>query len=373
MSKLPNKRRVVLLTPVLSHYRYDVYHQMAASEGFDWVFVAGVSYQNIKSIEDLNSRRLPYWSFLLFRHRFYYLLGSIKEVLRLRPDVIISSGIDFHLLHTLLLFFIYRLVLRRKFIWWSQGTPGHQGRFGWLARKYAYKWSSGVLLYNQEGYENLKAMGLPTSRLQVVGNCLNEEDYGFLHASNMKETRNTDNFTLLFSGRLTPKANLEILIKALGRLKEKGTKNIHCLIVGGGDISIYKSLARKYAVTEMLTFTGPKYGNEAHRYFQKADLFVYPGGIGLSILHAMSFGLPVITTDDYGKHFPEVELLRPGKNGDVYEDNNAEDLANKILLWEKKLSSEELNYKASCVQSIKKHGYLPELVSSKIISFISHE
>jgi len=365
-----NKKKIILLTPVLSHYRQDLYHNLANSGDFDWLFVGGNEYQNIKSIDHLNSKTFSYWSFSLLNHRFYYLKGAVKNILRNKPDMVISSGIDFHLIHTLWLYIIYRIILRKKFIWWSQGTPGHQGRIGWLARKLFYKSSSGVLLYSRAGYENMLKMNVHPYKSKVIGNCLNKEDYGFLNHAINKESTTDEKLHILFSGRLIPKAKLEILIQALGILKSKGYNDYKCTIIGDGDLEHYKELTNTYQVQDVVSFTGSLYGKAAHSYFLKSDLFVYPGGIGLSILHALSFGLPVITTDNDSLHFPEIELLKKGLNGDVYHDNDAVDLADKILIWKDKILKNKKLYADHCLCSIKENGYLPDEVSEKILFFL---
>ena len=48
-------------------------------------------------------------------------------------------------------------------------------------------------------------------------------------------------------------------------------------------------------------------------WFLSAKVFVYPGYIGLSIMHAMGYGLPVITHDNMDNQSPEVAALRNGK------------------------------------------------------------
>jgi len=97
------------------------------------------------------------------------------------------------------------------------------------------------------------------------------------------------------------------------------------------------NLAKELNVTDEVDFVGAKYGKEVHSYFLNSDLFVYPGGIGLSALHSLSFGIPILTTDNLSLHFPEFELLKPGFNGDLFMDNSFEDLANKIVKWRNNL------------------------------------
>jgi len=123
-------------------------------------------------------------------------------------------------------------------------------------------------------------------------------------------------------------------------------------------------------VTGRVVLVGAKYGKDAHKYFLESDIFVYPSGIGLSILHALSVGLPVLTTDKINLHFPEFELLVKDENGDLFVNDSPEDIASKIIEWSKNLSIDRNKYKENCLNIIKEKEYLPECMTSKVIDFL---
>jgi glycosyltransferase involved in cell wall biosynthesis len=370
-----NRLRVVLLAPVLAHYRRDVYRELAADERYAFLFVGGKRYLNIKSIEELPQVTLPYLRFAFFGHRFYYLRGVIKTIRAYKPDVIISSGVDFHLLHTLLLFLVNKLFWHKRFYWWSHGTVGHQGRLGWLMRQKFYKGATGVMLYSQSGKSTLQEMHLPENRLQVLGNCLNWEDYGYGAEEQLPTTLADagEELSLLLVGRLTEKARIPLLLEALAELKYSHKRKVRCRIIGDGDLAYYRDVARGYKLEKSVTFLGPKYGADVHSFFREADLFVYPGSIGLSVLHAFSFGLPVITTDNFDCHGPEVELLQVQVNGGFHKDGDATDLAATIVTWHNRLQTSKNEIAKACLRSIHDKGYTPTQVSEKLLSFIAHE
>src|SRR5690606_2575078 len=64
---------------------------------------------------------------------------------------------------------------------------------------------------------------------------------------------------------------------------------------------------------ERVVWTGPLYGAELQMLMECADLYCMPGHIGLSIVDAFFFGLPVVTTDV--DHAPEIAYLEHGVNG----------------------------------------------------------
>ena len=367
------KQTIVILVPILAHYRRDVYRYLSNSKDFDFIFFGGKNYENIKTIDDLKSQTFNYFSFQLAKHTFYFFKLAIREIIKAKPKAIVSSGVDFHLIHSFLLFFIFRIILRKKFYWWSQGTTGHQGKVGWIFRKMVYKLSSGVMLYSQAGFENLMKMKVPSRKLAVLNNCLNAEDYGFLNYDIVNRREKWDSLKILFIGRITSKVDLNVLLKSLSFINSSVKRKILSNIVGGGDIAHYVKLAKDYKLEDQVNFTGPLYGKDAHNYFLESDLFVYPGGIGLSIAHALSFGLPVITTDNMKLHNPEIELLKPGFNGDLYHDNDYQDLSKIILKWDQELTQNRNKHAKSCIDTVEKLNYLPEKVSENIISFLKTE
>ena len=364
--------KVILIEHVLPHYRKDVFRTLTESNVFDLEFVAGKEYQGIKSIIPEQSSVFNYSSFRCFGHRFYYLKGASRYIKTKKPDIIISTGVDFHLIHTLIIYFYHRFIKRKKFFWWSHATKGHQGRFGYLIRKFVYRKSTGVLSYNHKGKMNLLEMGIREKNIKVVNNSINTEDYGYLNHDLFQKKTNS-RFTILYSGRVTEAKKVNLLIKALGIIKSRKRFDFICYIVGGGDLDSLKNLTKECKVYENIAFTGEKYGNDNHEYFLKSDVFVYPGGIGLSILHAMSFGLPVITTDDIASQGPEFELLLPGINGDVFKNNSVEDLADKISIWKAKTETSGNTITENCINRIKELEYLPEEQSRRVIEFVAKD
>ena len=88
--------------------------------------------------------------------------------------------------------------------------------------------------------------------------------------------------------------------------------------------------------------------NELCEYFNRTKIFVYPGSAGLSIIHAASYGVPVLVSDKWSAHMPEITLVRDYLGGATFNFGNTADFAkmiihcleNKILL--KKLSENSI-------------------------------
>jgi glycosyltransferase involved in cell wall biosynthesis len=64
-----------------------------------------------------------------------------------------------------------------------------------------------------------------------------------------------------------------------------------------------------------------------------ADLTVSPGNVGLTAVHSLSYGTPVITHNDVSNQGPEYEIIENGITGMFFERNNSESLAESICYW----------------------------------------
>jgi glycosyltransferase involved in cell wall biosynthesis len=360
--------KVILIEPVLAHYRKDVFQNFYDCEDIEFEVIAGRNFQGIRSLQN-KCPLFDHSAFKILNHTFYYLKGAISYTLSKKPDAIICTGIDFHLIHTIILFFIFRIILGKKFYWWSHATVGHQGKLGFFFRKIIYKSSNGIFAYNNAGRENLLQMGVKDRKIVVVNNSINKEDYGYLNHDIFKK-KSISVFTILYSGRITKAKKIDILIKALGILKKKNIFDFKCYVIGDGDLDEIVNLTKELNISENVEFIGEKYGIEVHPFFLDSDIFVYPGGIGLSVLHSMSFGIPILTSNNLSLHFPEFELLRPGFNGDLFIDNSFEDLANKLIEWRNNLNNNGDVYKNNCIKQIIELGYLPDKVSFKVLNFL---
>jgi len=106
---------------------------------------------------------------------------------------------------------------------------------------------------------------------------------------------------ILFVGTLGPRKNIEGLINAYKILKERSNLEYKLVIAGmkGWSYDTIFSLVEKYGLNEDVIFTGYLEEDELKKFYKTADIFAYPSfyeGIGLPVLEALSFGLPVVTS-----------------------------------------------------------------------------
>ena len=132
---------------------------------------------------------------------------------------------------------------------------------------------------------------------------------------------------IVSASRLVPKNGIDILLRAVQRLKSEG-KEFAVLLLGTGP---EKEKLEKYAKDNGLSvvFMGNITQSDLPHYFAISDVFVRPSrseGLGSAFLEAMAIGLPIIGTSVGG--IPD--FLTDRKTGLFVKSEDDADLAKKI-------------------------------------------
>lgn len=369
--------RVVFVQPILTHYRKSIIQKLLTQDKFEAFFISSKKYLR-NTPYDFDHKRVfdnhKYFHFQLLNHRFFWLKGSIKSLRNINPDIIILTGYDPHMIHSQIIFLFYRIFTSKKVLWWSHGSSGTQGRVGKWIRSFYYKTSNGILAYSKKSKDNLISMGGKKEKIKVINNSIPLDDYGFLNTPVLEikqEQKQTNEIRIICVGKLNFIKRLDILIDAIQILKEKNIK-IRCFIVGIGDEETnLKHKINEFHLENEIRMLGPLFGKDLNDLFLNSDIYVIPDGVGLSIVHAFSYGLPVITTNRKGNHGPEVELLVENENGAFFNDYDVNDLANQIISWSNKTKEGRKEIAENCISSIYKHGYLPEIMIDNISELVN--
>ncbi len=131
-------------------------------------------------------------------------------------------------------------------------------------------------------------------------------------------------------GRLVPSLKLELAIRALAKLVATTRVEASLLIVGGGPcLESLKATASTLSVD--VKFIGEVYDEETLALlFLNAAAVVSPGKVGLLALHALAYGTPVITHNDFDRQMPECEAITNGETGLYFSYDSAESLADAL-------------------------------------------
>ena len=117
---------------------------------------------------------------------------------------------------------------------------------------------------------------------------------------------------LLVVSRLVSQKNIDSIIKAV---KVMENENIILNIVGdGSEINNLKLLVKKYELDKKINFIGKIENTKLNEYLKNADIFIQASnyeGLPHSILEAMNFEIPILSTDVGGCSI----LLNKGERG----------------------------------------------------------
>ena len=123
----------------------------------------------------------------------------------------------------------------------------------------------------------------------------------------------------------------DIIIKAISLLKNKGIINNAVVFIGEGKSeNKLKVLARELGVENQVVFKGACSRNIIYKNLKNYDLMCHPArqeGFGLVVVEGISALLPVLVPNQGGAF----EVINQGKYGTVFEDQDPESCANKIL------------------------------------------
>lgn len=209
-----------------------------------------------------------------------------------------------------------------------KGAP----KLNWLIyypiERFAAHFCDTIVTINKEDYSRAQKMHVPSVKyIHSIG--INTERLRKQeNQSNIRQelSLNNDDFLLLSIGELSKRKNQQVIIRALGRIKDE---KIHYLICGKGKLlEELKHLAKEYGIEKNVHFLG--YRLDVVDICSQVDLFVLPSlheGLSVASLEAMYCGLPVIISDIRGVR----DYLTDGKTGYICKVDDVDAFAEGIL------------------------------------------
>ena len=227
----------------------------------------------------------------------------------------------------------------RVIAWNHANSATSKGLTSWIRKKITASKADDLLLYTEDEVETMENEGWSKSNLYYLNNTIderqiNKEIKSYTGAEEFLDAKKSDKvvdfknknglnnaINLLFCGRITEKANFDILNKALSHTQGK----FNLIVIGDGGFKEKYIKAFEHQGHSVKWLGAIYEENELAKWFLACDAFIYPGAIGLSLNHAMAYGLPVITHNLKSKQMPEISYLKDGFNGwkYIYEDEKS--------------------------------------------------
>lgn len=171
-----------------------------------------------------------------------------------------------------------------------------------------------------------------------------------------------DGFVMLFLGRLGKRKGIYDLMDVLVNHRTEFEGKIKFLFGGDGDVEQVKEIIKKNGLENIAEYQGWVNGEKKEHLLNMADAYILPSyneGLPISVLEAMSYSLPIISTTVGG--IPEV--LTNGENGFIMEpgDKNSVYQAIHALMKNGKLR-EQMGKKS--FEKVQMH--LPDYVAKQL-------
>jgi len=225
---------------------------------------------------------------------------------------------------------------------WGHGYSKDESPARAALRLKAARAADTVCFYTKQTAERYLELGIPESRVFVALNSLDQKPIQAARDACLAQPDELQRFkqqhrldkgpVVLFVSRLFEPNRTDRLFHAAADLKPQ-FPHLRVIVIGSGpDEQRLKSIARDLDPDNTtITFTGAIYDEaQLAPWFCAASAFCYPQNIGLSILHAMGYALPIVTSDNIDTQNPEIAALQHNRNGLLYTHGSNDDLARTL-------------------------------------------
>lgn len=318
------------------HYRAPIYRLMDKNLKSDFYFSTKekIPFKQM-NVSELNGFKGTLKSLTIFGN-FYWQLGAIRLVFKKYKYYIITG--EPYCISTWIILLIARLIGKETFLW-THGWYGDETTLKTFIKKLFFSLSSKVLLYGNYARNLMIKEGFKPENLICIFNSLDHEKQLNVRKK-LKPTRvykdyfGNDLPVILYIGRIQKLKKLNLLFDAMSVLKSSGFF-FNLILIGkeSEDVNI-KGEVFKHGLIDNVWFFGACYDEETiGELVYNAEICVSPGNVGLTAMHSLVYGTPVITHNDYTQQGPEFEAIKKGVTGAFFEPNNSHALAECISNW----------------------------------------
>lgn len=325
------KKKVVIIQNVLPSYRKDFFERLNHNNNFDIkIYASEKNELGLKSVDlpgvdvDYTLKLFSIGSKLMFQSFIRPLIGLNKN------DILVISG-NPRILTNYILIALARLKGARVVCWSHGWTAGSHGLTSKIRIKMMSMYNA-VLLYTDNEVEQFKRKNLISKPTFYLNNGLDYERITEVKNSVIKSRESKGSLLkLVFCGRLTEKSKIDLLLVAAHRLDEV----VQLDIIGSGE---FYSFCVRYIEDHNLsnvTLHGQVFDEtQLAQIYTNSDVFVYPGKVGLSLIHAFCYGLPAILHNKPELQMPEFAASNH-RNTVYFDYDNVDSLVSSILYFSK--------------------------------------
>lgn len=377
-----NDLKIAIVYQYVAHYREHIFERLLnnnfSKTNCSFTLFSDVK-SNVPSIKTVDfNMKSQCWDWRVLRNhwilnKFLWQAGLLRDVAMNKEfDAVIFLG-NVYYLSTWVGIVVSKLFGKRVILW-THGVRVKEHGLKSILRRFFYSLADGLLLYGERAKRILAQEGRDPDSMRVVFNSM---DYGmalnlseFRSLANCEVLEESDRLRIVFSGRLTYEKKVELLLEAVSHLKFPFSLTI---IGGGPALDKLRKLAADLDIGRDVLFVGECYDqNVLAETFSSSHICVIPSAGGLSVLHALSFGVPVITDDDFSKHGPEVEAIKVNQTGGLYKRGDVRSLAEEIVRWRTRMCGSDIYSMRESCRGVVRDSYTADQQSKFIIDSVLH-
>lgn len=339
------------------HYRASIFKLM--SEEFDCDFLFGDLNGDIGKMDySLLRGKVTETHTVRIHGGWYWQRGVVAQLFKDYDQYILLG--ETRALSTWMFCLLARVFRpRKKVFFWSHGWYGKETRIETFLKKIFFHLpNGGTFLYGNYARGLMIKQGFSPDKLYVIHNSLSYDKQlsireSLTHSDVYRNRFKNDNHNIIFIGRLTKIKRIDLLLGALAQLKREG-HSLNLTLIGDGVAKAeLEQKVKELNLTDNVWFYGACYDEQENaRMIYNADLCVSPGNVGLTAMHTMMFGCPVLTHDNFAHQMPEFEAIHKGVTGDFFSQNDIQSLAKAIKDWFDKHSDDRDSVRKACYKEI---------------------
>jgi glycosyltransferase involved in cell wall biosynthesis len=314
-------RKLVIIQTVIPDYRKYFFSAIETALNNSFELYGGDFYFESSIKSDSKISKISIINHFYFNRKLLFQTGIWHLLFK---DIILVMEMNPRILSNWI-FLVIRKIIKRKTVLWGHAWPrsGAHSKSD-LLRNIMRLLANKIIVYTNQQQLELKSK-MPKKEILAAPNAV-------VRASMMAFSKSSDQFNLIYVGRLTKRKKPYFLVKAFASEVNKYPSNTKLIIVGEGE---EKDRIKKYIAENKLSNSIVLLGHISNHEKLKELYFnsffsISPGYVGLSITQSFGFGVPMLVSKDEN-HSPEIEALKIEENGLFFKTDSESDF-NTILL-----------------------------------------
>lgn len=351
------KKKVYFFTNIIPPYRIFLFNELEKSRqntNFDFeVFFMRKTESNREWAIDLLDIKFKYLigNGLYFEMKNFYVHFNPMLIYRLiisGDEIILGASWNNPNILILALFKRLGLIKNTLSVWSEANYLTNESRTVNRFRDYLKKWffksiDGKFILPGEMAVKSFEHWGIRTQKITILPNLVSS----VVFKKKPLELRNAKNPQFLLVARL--EENVKGIQNFMISVGIQNLRKIDLRIAGTGqNFEDYKHFINIHNLSKNVFLLGNLTQEEISIEYRSADVFILPSYSDpspLTVVEALSSGLPLLLSNRCGNHF---EAVSPGKNGYTFDPENPSDIKNKL----EKMLSEQYKWSDYSIKSM---------------------